>query len=174
MNTILSINAIFIEMTFTTSLDGLAKVITVGTTLLFAWVIGVELLPSARLEPLQSILISVLLLTIFLFCWLFQPRNYTLTDRGLTIHRILRDVHIDRNDIVNVREVNNRDTGFIIRTLGVGGLFGYFGKFSSTKLGSLTMYGTRRDKQVLIETRTRKIIVTPDHPHEFTELLKLS
>lgn len=55
-----------------------------------------------------------------------------------------------------------------IRTFGVGGLFGYFGKFANAKLGNMTWYATRRDKTVLIKTAgNKKIILTPDDPNQF-------
>ena len=51
---------------------------------------------------------------------------------------------------------------------GVGGLFGYYGNFVNSTLGSMTWYATRRDKAVLITTlENKKIIVTPDSPEEF-------
>ena len=68
---------------------------------------------------------------------------------------------------MTAREISNNDMGLTIRTFGVGGLFGYFGKFFNSKIGRLTMYGTRRNNTVLIETDNKKIILTPDDPIEF-------
>ncbi len=58
--------------------------------------------------------------------------------------------------------------GWAIRTFGVGSLFGYYGKFANTKLGSMTWYATRKDKTVLVRTiDNKKIILTPDEPEKF-------
>jgi hypothetical protein len=58
--------------------------------------------------------------------------------------------------------------GWAIRTFGVGGLFGYYGKFANTKLGSMTWYATRKDRAILVRTiDNKKIILTPDEPEKF-------
>jgi hypothetical protein len=50
-----------------------------------------------------------------------------------------------------------------IRTFGVGGLFGYFGKFHTPNIGHITFYATQRVNKVLIVTKQgKKIILTPD------------
>jgi hypothetical protein len=61
--------------------------------------------------------------------------------------------------------LDEQDIRSSVRTLGVGGLFGYFGKFANIKLGSMTWYATRTDRTVLVRTvDNRKIILTPDEP----------
>ena len=99
--------------------------------------------------------------------------NYVLTNDNLVIHRLFNDIIIKRKDILTVREVSKIDMGLTIRTFGVSGLFGYFGKFSNSKIGKLTMYATRRNNSVLIETGTKKIILTPDNPLELVNQLKI-
>jgi hypothetical protein len=158
-------------MTFKTSLDGLAKGITIGVIILFSVIIGGQLIPSYELDPIGSTVLIGLLFGICLFCILFRPLTYVLTSDKLIIHRLLSDVANDRKDIVTTREISNGDMGLTIRTFGVGGLFGYFGKFSNTKIGRLTMYATRRNNSVLIETTSKKIILSPDDPIELVRQL---
>jgi hypothetical protein len=158
-------------MTFRTSLDGLAKGITIGVIILFSVIIGGQLIPSIGLDPIKSLLLIGLLIGICLFCVLFRPLNYILTSEKLVIHRLFSDITIKRQDILTAREISNNDMGLTIRTFGVGGLFGYFGKFFNSKIGRLTMYGTRRNNTVLIETDNKKIILTPDDPIEFLRQL---
>ena len=158
-------------MTFTTSLDGLAKGITIGVIILFSVIIGGQLIPSYGLDPIGSTVLIGLLVGICLFCVLFRPLTYVLTADKLVIHRLFSDITISRKDIVATREINKGDMGLTIRTFGVGGLFGYFGKFSNTKIGRLTMYATRRNNSVLIETANKKIILTPDDPIELVRQL---
>lgn len=158
-------------MTFTTSLDGLSKGITIGVVILFSFIIGGQLIPSYGHDPIKSTLLIGLLVAICLFCFLFRPLTYVLTADKLVIHRLFSDITISRRDIVTAREVNKGDMGLTIRTFGVGGLFGYFGNFSNTKIGRLTMYATRRNNTVLIETGNKKIILTPDDPIELVRQL---
>lgn len=78
---------------------------------------------------------------------------------------MLKDVVIERNDIADIRQLAPEQLSGSIRTFGVGGLFGYFGKFSNPKLGSMTWYATRRDKAILIITNDNKrLLLTPDEP----------
>ena len=153
-------------MTFKTSLDGLAKGITSGVIILFSIIIGGQLIPAYEHNPVGSSLLIGLLVLICLFCLLFRPINYVLTSDHLIIHRLFNDIKIKRKDILTVREVSKVDMGLTIRTFGVSGLFGYFGRFSNSKIGKLTMYATRRNNSVLIETGNKKIILTPDNPIE--------
>jgi len=158
-------------MTFKTSLDKLAKGITIGVIVIFSFIIGGQLIPAYGLDPIKSLLLIGLLTAICLLCYLFRPLTYILTNDNLVIHRLFNDVIIKRQSILTAREVNKRDMGLTIRTFGVGGLFGYFGKFSNSKIGRLTMYGTRRNNTVLIETAKKKFILTPDEPIEFVRQL---
>ena len=158
-------------MTFKTSLDRLAKGITIGIIVLFSFIIGGQLIPAYGLDPIRSLFLIGLLIAICLFCFLFRPLTYVLTNDNLVIHRLFNDVIIKRQNIVTAREVNKKDMGLTIRTFGVGGLFGYFGKFSNSKIGRLTMYGTRRNNAVLIETDKKKFILTPDDPIQFIRQL---
>ena len=84
------------------------------------------------------------------------------------IHRILGNVEIDRNNIQSVQEIDALKVKNSLRTFGVGGFFGSFGKFWNATLGNMTWYVTRGNNFVLVETKDRKkIILTPDRPEEF-------
>lgn len=160
-------------MTYETSLDKLAKSITLGVTVLFSLIIGVQLIPAYKIDPLGSGFLTLFLMSVYLFCVFFRPMSYKLTADSLIIHRLFNDIVINRKDILIVREVTRADMRLTIRTFGVGGLFGYFGKFSNATIGRMTLYATRRDKTVLVETSDKKLILTPDNPAEFIYQLEL-
>jgi hypothetical protein len=62
-----------------------------------------------------------------------------------------------------VRKLENFETRGTLRTFGVGGLFGYFGKFYIPSIGSCTFYATQSKNKILITTHNdHKIILTPD------------
>lgn len=155
-------------MKYKASLDNLAKGITIAITLLFAAIIIVQYTILRDKKEAISIYISVALLLIYCITYAFSPINYILTADKLIIHRLIADVKIDRNQIKTV-EILEKDTlSWSIRVFGVGGLFGYYGKFANKKLGTMTWYATRKDKTILVQTTdNKKIILTPDDPEKF-------
>lgn len=155
-------------MTYKASLDNLAKGVTIGVTVLFAVIIFGQfsiIKDAGRAVPIYT---TATLLLIYFIALAFRPINYILTSDNLIIHRLFADVKIQRSQIKSIKLLDKSATGWSIRTFGVGGLFGYYGKFLNSKLGSMTWYATRRDVMVLIVTMdNKKIIVTPDDPNKF-------
>ncbi len=155
-------------MTYKTSLDNLAKGVTIGVTILFAIIIIGQysiIKDAGRAIPIYT---TVALLLIYFIAFAFRPINYEVSADKLIIHRLFVDVKIDRSQIKSVELLDKEKIGWAIRTFGVGGLFGYYGKFANTKLGSMTWYATRRDRTVLVRTvDNKKIILTPNDPDKF-------
>ena len=162
-------------MTFNTSLDKLAKGVTIGITIIFGSIITMALysLLNDEEKTIPSFIIIGLLL-IYFIVYAFRPGNYTLTTGKLVVHRPLTNVKISLTEIKSVEQIDKEKLGQTFRTFGAGGLFGYFGKFTNTKLGSMTWYATRMDKAVLITTiDNKKIVLTPDNPEEFVANFKV-
>ena len=104
-----------------------------------------------------------LLVLILLGSYLFSPQAYVLQADELIIKRPALDKKIKLNDLAEVSVLKEADMSWTIRTFGVGGLFGHYGKYYNKSLGSFTQYTTRRNNQILIRTRQgKKIIITPD------------
>ena len=163
-----------IKMTFTTSLDRLAKGVTIGVTILFATIIIEQFISFTDGDSTIPVSIPILLLLVYFLAFGFQPISYVLTPEQLIIHRLISNVKINRTEIKSVEQIDKTRLRLTIRIFGVGGLFGYFGKFLNTKLGSTTWYATRRDKAVLITTvNNKKIVITPDNPEEFVASFKV-
>ena len=160
-------------MKYTASLDKLAKIVTVAITALFAFVMISQffLLKVAGDYPLM-ILIGFPLL--YILVYVFRPINYSITHDSIVINRPAKNVILNKADIKSVELIDKNLIRYTMRLAGVGGLFGYFGKFVNRKLGKMTWYATRRDKTVLITTSAnKKIIITPDEPENFvTEFAK--
>lgn len=161
-------------MTFKTSLDNLAKGVTTGVTLLFAIIIITQFSVAGNGERTIPIFKTVFLLFLYFIPFVLRPINYKLLNGQLIIHRLFSDIKIDRNQIKSVEYLDRSELGWVFRTFGVGGFFGYFGKFTNTKIGSMTWYATRRDKTVLVTTiNNKKIILTPDEPDQFVSTFDL-
>jgi hypothetical protein len=159
--------------TFTTSLDKSNKIMTI---LLFLVIIA-ALIPSILFTPEEArytiIFTLILVGSLLVIAFLIRPNNYSVSSDKLLIHRMLDDVEIDRNNIKSVQEIDESQVKNSIRTFGVGGFFGSFGKFWNSKLGKMTWYVTRKNNFVLVETKDqKKIILTPDKPEEFVASFK--
>lgn len=162
----------FKKMKFKTSLDTLAKVVTVAVTILFTTIIIgqlVLLLDSAKSVSVITIVIVVL---IYLIVFLYRPISYKITEELLVIHRPLTYIKFYLKDIKHVELLDKSRLKGTIRTFGVGGLFGYWGRFANNNIGVMTWYATRRDNLVLVTTiANKKIILTPDEPELFVSTI---
>ncbi len=155
-------------MEYKASLDLLAKAITAGVIILLS-VIGyqnVNALMDSNGESSILLIHGFGLLFIVLvlgITFIFSPQKYSLTNDSFIIHRIAGDVKIKLNEILEVRLLTKDEMNKTIRTFGVGGLFGYFGKFYNSKLGHQHFYASKRENRTLILLKNdKKIIVTPD------------
>ena len=135
-------------MKYQASTDRTVKIITVGVFVLFLF-ISITNISILMKEPdnnriLLSMSASIIFsLVLLLFCYLYAPQSYEVTDTELIIRRKLKDVIIPISDIKEVKLVDDQEMKGLIRTFGVGGLFGYYGKFYSTSFGSMTFYATQ-------------------------------
>jgi len=155
-------------MTYQTSLDNLAKGITISVSILFTFIIAGQFLLVKNVGQAVSVCTALSLLVVYVTAFAFRPIHYILTQDTLKIHRLFSDVTIPTDQINTIEVLDKNAIGWTIRTFGVGGLFGYYGKFANVKLGQMTWYATRKDKAVLVSTiDNRKIILTPDEPEKF-------
>lgn len=103
-----------------------------------------------------------------IFAYLFGTQKYVVTANELIIKQRITEKRIPLDDIADL-QVNPPLEG-MIRTFGVGGLFGYFGKYYSQNLGSMKLYATQTDSQVLITTKTgEKLLISPDDAYRLAE-----
>jgi Bacterial PH domain len=159
--------------TFTTSLDKFNKI----TTIIICVILDVILLTTFFLSPVgeknTAMTLAILPIIAFIVVYLLRPNNYSVSSDKLLIHRMFGNVKISRNNIQSVQEIDESQVKNSIRTFGVGGFFGNFGKFWNSKLGNMTWYVTRKNNFVLVETKDqKKIILTPDKPEEFVASFK--
>jgi hypothetical protein len=156
--------------TFTTSLDKFNKITTiiVVAILLAVIILVFYLTPVDGQNVAKSV--SIIPIIAFLVVYLLRPNNYSVSSDKLLIHRMLGSIEIQRNNIQSVQKIDESKVKNSIRTFGVGGFFGNFGKFWNSTLGNMTWYVTRKNNFVLVETKDqKKIILTPDKPEEFVE-----
>jgi len=157
------------KMNYKASFDNLTKIVTIGVTILFAFIIFLPLIFITDGSGDQNVIYTrVALLAIYIITYGFSTKYYQLTPDAVIIRRLFGNVKIKRSEITSIEIVEKENMGWIMRTFGVGGLFGYWGKFSSSKLGSMTWYATRKNKIVLItKINNKKIVITPDEAEQF-------
>jgi hypothetical protein len=155
-------------MLFKASLDSLAKGMSIAILILFLG-IGASIIynldPSNPSEiPLwAAFLIESIFLGIYLFCYLYAPQAYLVESDRIKIIRPIGKVDIRFNNISSIRLVDKSEIRTLIRTFGVGGLFGYHGYYYSSSLGKLILYTTQRKNLLVIEQKVgRKILLSPD------------
>lgn len=161
-------------MKLSASLDGLAKGITLGVNILFLFIIAI---PFIFLQPAERgdevILTPILLFIIDAGVFIFRPISYTITDQEVMVNRLWKSVIINRKDIQSVEILDKDFSKRTIRTFGVGGMWGYFGKFIHNIVGTMTWYVTRRDKMVLVRLIDgKKVVLSPDDLEGFVQNLK--
>jgi len=156
-------------MTYKASFDSLTKIVTIAVTILFAFIFFVPLIfITDGLGNQNSIYTRVALLAIYIITYGFSTKAYQLTPDEIIICRLFGNVKIKRSEITSVEIIEKEQMGWIIRTFGVGGLFGYWGKFSSSKLGSMTWYATKKNRIILIKTiNNKRFVITPDEMEQF-------
>ena len=154
--------------TFTTSLDKFNKTTTIIVVVILATILLTIFFLTPTEEKNMAISLAILLIIAFIVVYLLRPNNYSVSSDKLLIHRAISNIEIDRNNIQMVKEIDESQVKNSIRTFGVGGFFGNFGKFWNSTLGNMTWYVTRKNNFVLVETKDqKKIILTPDKPEEF-------
>lgn len=160
-------------MQYEASWDKSVKIITTGVTVLFIGLGFMDFLPfSHPFDWKKSAIITSILIVTYVSAYIYRPLGYTITDNQVIIRRPWRSVIVERKSIKTAQIISKDQLKFTIRTFGVGGLFGYYGKFYNSVYGKMTWYLTRRDRLVLIKTVDNKtILLSPDEIDPFIKEL---
>jgi hypothetical protein len=142
-------------------------IITAGVVILFAFLgyksfMGLIHANGNTASILIHSSILIFFTTTLILSYMFAPKSYSIDKDNFVIHRPISDKIIKLDSVIEIREVNKSELKGMIRTFGVGGLFGNYGKFYTQNLGSITMYGTQNKNFILITAGERKILITPD------------
>jgi hypothetical protein len=114
-------------------------------------------------------LTSFFLFITYLVAWLLHPTSYEITNENLLIHRPLHAIKIS---LASIKNIERTEPGYSMRIFGSGGLFGYFGLFSSNKLGRHHRYTGNNENLVLLNTGKKKYLLSIHDKLFFDELIK--
>ena len=151
---------------YTSSPDQAATIIPYAMIGISLFSIGITFWASKRTDNPLLLLITtlpvfVILTGVVIAMYYMKTEAIEIDDTGITIVRKWKPVVIDFSEITAVQQVSKSEMGFVIRTFGNGGVFGYTGQFYNKKFGSMTWYCSRRDGFLIIEkTKGRKIVIT--------------
>ena len=112
---------------------------------------------SAMLGSL--IVLNVVFLPVILACEGLAPQRLEIGEEQIVILRRYKSIVINRNEIESITPLSKKDFSGVIRTCGVGGLFGYFGHYYSSKLGSFRLFATSFQNLYLIKLWNGKSVV---------------
>jgi hypothetical protein len=120
----------------------------------------------------HSIALICLSLLIMFLGYAYSPRRYALDGRAILVTRLVGTMRIPLDDLREARKATPDDFRGCIRLWGSGGLFGYYGLFSTTKLGKSTWYVTNRSNAVVLITAAKTILFSPDDPSGFLATIR--
>lgn len=147
---------------YSVSYDTLTRAITVGACALLA------LLPALT----GNAILAVLSLAIVGFAYAWSPRGYTVTAAGIAVKRLIGAAVFPLTDVRQARPATGNDTRGCIRLWGSGGMFGYYGLFSTAVLGRCTWYVTDRKRMAVVVTSAKTALFSPDDRDGFLRAIR--
>lgn len=159
---------------FAATWDGKLTAITFGTVLLIVAATALVVRVALQLDNLAATLAVSLLalpgLAVLALTYRWSPRGYAIDDRAVLIERAAGPVAIPLSSIREARALESKER--LRRVFGSGGLFGYFGKYRSTALGTVRLHATRSAGRVLIVAEGGPVVLTPEPASAFLETLR--
>lgn len=151
-------------MKYKASYDTLTRTITIVIAIGLLAIVGrlvMDIITALPEEPvLFKYFITALIVVVLAGTWLYAPQYYILTDDAFIIKRAIKDVSISFSDISGT---SSKDSLPMMRMMGVGGMFGWYGLFSSGDLGKVWAYCTQQNHLVFIKTKNGyPVIISPD------------
>lgn len=157
---------------FRASPDKLSKLIPAAMVLFSLLMAGIGFALENTDYLIIDALPAVFILVLTGVCYLYSPKGYSVNSSFIFVHRLAGKFPISRQEIASVREIDPREMKRAWRMAGNGGVFGYTGWYSSSNLGKMRWFVTRRDRAVLVEMQSgRKYLLSPDEPQALLDAL---
>lgn len=157
-------------MRYAATLDGNSKIIT-NLTIIITLIILCRQITDVNHEAVKTSVLLFLLIPAILVAACLSPRYYKITREGVVIKRPLFPITILFDDIVRLRSITEEELGTSSRMLGIGGIFGYLGTYRSAEIGKYQRWCTNRENLVLIESHSRKWVISPSAAEDFVKTM---
>lgn len=158
-----------VERSFQAPWGTLLKVLSLFGIFVITGVPGWLLLSKDCTAPEAILYCSIPVIVLFI-ALLFTVRGYVIRGNVLEIKRLLWETKFDLSALVSVYSNPKAMTGSI-RTMGNGGLFSFSGRYRSGKLGPFRAFVTDFKNCVVLKLAEQVIVVSPDNPEMFVEIL---
>jgi hypothetical protein len=154
------------------------KTLWVMTFAVFALWIGVsvwslwKLNTSSDATPflIELIVFNVIMLPVILICEGLAPQRLEISKKQLVILRRYKSITIRADEVLSVDKLPKNALRGAVRTWGVGGFFGYFGRYYQGSIGSFQLYATSFDNLFLIRLANgKKIVISCSEPEKMKE-----
>jgi hypothetical protein len=120
----------------------------------------------------RSVVVGCFAALVIALCYAYSPRGYVISEESLIVRRLIKSVRFPLDSIREVRVAGPGDLRYWIRVFGNGGLFGYYGLFRTSKLGTCSWYVTNRGNAVVLITSTKTVVLSPDDVYGFVAKIK--
>ena len=160
-------------MDFNAPWDGTVKLVTglVVFTLVGVGVVLYVTFSAAEVKGFALLALELLLVAILVGSYLLAPRGYRVEADAVLIRRPIGPIRIPIDRIKRIEKLPPEAIKKAVRTFGNGGLFGVYGHFRNSRLGSFRMYVTDHSKLVLLEA-DHVYVLSPDRPEVFVEAVQ--
>ena len=137
---------------FSASYDTTTKVISAVVLVVFLVIIVAT----------HSVVAGCLFALILVGAYAWSPRGYAVSDGSIEVKRLIGRARIPLDGLREARAATKDDFRGCLRLFGNGGLFGYYGLFSTAKLGKCTWYVTNQKKTVVVVSSAGTTVFSPD------------
>jgi len=116
---------------------------------------------------------SILMMLIIVCCYALSPKRYVFKERQFIIEKVIgRKITVPIDEIEAYACVSNFARLKVARTFGNGGLFGYYGMFSTAEYGTINCQLTNLRNVLIIKSKRGVFAVSPAEPDLFEQHLK--
>lgn len=152
--------------TYLATYDKAARWTTIVFGLFIALILGFSL--SGIKGTFGFIIVAFVLVLIGAIIFRFSVKYYRIIPDAIVVCRYSGERVLSRSAIREVKILSSDDLKGTMRTMGVGGLFGYYGSFNNSKFGDMTWYMTNRQHLIgIFMNDNTTIIISPDDPELF-------
>lgn len=139
----------------------------IGVSGWILWNICVENDPTMYLLILLEF--NAIMLPCIIICEGLAPQRLEISSKKIVILRRFKNVAIFSYQVQSVEALPKNALRGAIRTFGVGGLFGYYGNYYTTRIGSFKLYATSFDNLFLIRLKSgKKIVISCSEPDKMS------
>jgi hypothetical protein len=115
---------------------------------------------------------SIISILIISLSYLLSPVRYIFKGSDLIIQKVLgKEICIKLNEVESYAVVPNFTKLRVARTFGNGGLFGYYGTFSTAEYGPISCQLRSLKNVIILKTKDKTYAISPDAAVQFEEKL---